>query len=268
MQNHCVEASGGPAALCRAFGPAHPRLRGKGPVPASRRPARGFTLIEIMVVLLVLGILMAGIAQLLQAINRHTLASDRSLRAQEDARIAVEGVVTLLQTASPRGLRAADGWSGAHLTVTLPQWDPGQGLVAERVGGAWQVVNRDALVVIGRSAEEPTVLEVVELGPKDTVVNRRVLCRSLAPDEDTNGNGVLDAGEDLNGDGRLQRGVLFTISDEDRNADDTFEHGEDRNRNGLWDCLVTVRVDTFIRDPHGPAHGATSIVTQVRLGNV
>ena len=39
--------------------------------------------------------------------------------------------------------------------------------------------------------------------------NVRVLANSLAPNEDANGDGLLDPGEDQNNNGRVERGIWF-----------------------------------------------------------
>jgi hypothetical protein len=57
----------------------------------------------------------------------------------------------------------------------------------------------------------------------------QVLANDLAEDEDTNGNGVLDTGEDRNLNGRLDRGVWFQ---RDSSAVRVMIQAEGRSRQG------------------------------------
>lgn len=221
---------------------------------------RGFTLVEMAVVIVVLLLVFGATFRLLGALKRETRMTTRSVAAQEAATNGVEAIVGLLQTAGLRGLDPANnltGFQGTSLLFRAPQ----RNATGDFTLQAGQVVlnaNRTQILAIGTSL----VSRQVDGVGNEIVGTRRVLCENLAPDETI-------AGVDQDGNGVLERGVLFTVvTNEDANGNGLLDLGEDVNGNDRLDCTVAITVQTIVRDLVGAEHGRAVMTTQVALRNI
>ena len=94
----------------RAFHAVRSRLRLCG--------ESGYTLIELMTVMVILGLVLAGLTTMFNAGMRAEARSSKNLQAQQNARSALDRIRRELHCAS--ALSAPNGTAVATLTVTLP----------------------------------------------------------------------------------------------------------------------------------------------------
>lgn len=224
----------------------------------ARTAARGFTIVEMTVVTVVLLVVYGATFRLLGAMKRETQTTTRSVQAQEAATNGVEAIVRQLQTAGLRGLDPANnftGYQGTTLLFRAPQRDAAGDFTIQN-GLVVLNANRTQLLAVGTSL----VSRQIDGVGNEIAGSRRVVCDNLAPDETI-------AGVDQDGNGTLERGVFFTVLNED-GGNGVLDAGEDVNGNGRLDCAVTITVQTIVRDPIGTLHGRAAMTTQVALRNI
>lgn len=242
----------------------------------SRPPSRGFTVIELavgFVLLLTVGYLTL---QFTLRVNRAGLQERATLQAQQEARAAIDGMSDELRLADPQQL-LVPGWvAGVNVQGADGPGDPHWGRLQFRtwawnaalnggLGGnqasnwiEYQVVPEPAVPGLFRLErhvyvdDPPTVIDATQT----TVLARNIY------DEDADDDEVLDAGEDLNGNGILEPGVWFEVDREDNNGDGNLTVAEDGNGNVHFDGHVLIRISTQVAT--GQLQGRAAIVSSAQ----
>lgn len=83
----------------------------------------GYTLVELVTVMAILGLILAGLATMFQAGIRAEVRASRDFQAQQNARLALDKIRRELHCAN--GISAPDGTAIDTVTVTLPDSCPG-----------------------------------------------------------------------------------------------------------------------------------------------
>lgn len=87
------------------------------------RSQTGYTLIELMTVMAILGLVLAGLAAMFQSGVRAEVRANREFQAQQNARLAMDRLRRELHCAN--AISAPNGTAVATITVTLPAACPG-----------------------------------------------------------------------------------------------------------------------------------------------
>lgn len=239
------------------------------------RNARGLTLVEVALTMLLLLLITGFVLRSQMATRRAQVQMDMALRAQQAARQAIDAVSRELRLASPVRLNPTalgvplGAINSSFLFFQTAAYDPA---TQARVNSNW---------ILYQLVDDPTspVPQVMQLqrvqfaeGGLDytlavTPVSTRVIARNIYS-EDLNGNGFQDPGEpDANGDGQFQLGLWFTIEQEDVNDDDLMGVIEDTNANELLDARITVIVDTRAAAAATGGLGFATVTTTVEARN-
>ncbi len=163
----------------------------------------GMTLLEIMFVVAILTIVMGAIFGL--SITLSDTANERQLKAltQDEVRKGTTMLVRDLHQASRASL---SGLPASEISYQIALDLDGNGTAVDNSGNLelsdTRTVERDNNDLNGDGITNQLILD-------DGNGNFQVLANNLIPDEDTNGNAVLDDGEDANFNGRLDRGIWF-----------------------------------------------------------
>lgn len=164
---------------------------------------RGVTLLEVMVSVAILTIVMAAIFGLATSIGELSSVQHGKTEAIDEARYALQTIV--------RELRQSAGATISSLPAGVISYraavDADGNGVAVDVGGNLELstprtFTRDLDDINGDGVAGEQLIMI----DGDTI---RVLANDLMPDEDTNGNNILDTREDTNGNGKLDHGVWF-----------------------------------------------------------
>ncbi len=242
-------------------------------IPVRQRAARprGFTIVEITVASAVLLIVIGLVYPMHHATIQAKQQEELSLMAQQHARLAIDRISEELRMASPATLNPTGLEPGIDLgtinqnfiqfqTVT---WD---GALNERTNSTW---TQYQIGPGGTTVERVIYAEGDPLLPAVlTPVATFTVAQYIFIEPDLNANGVLEANEDVNRDGRRQNGLFFTVLQEDVNDDDMLGAAEDQNNNGRMDARLLVTVDTRVTSV-GVAGGTgyASVTTIVDLRN-
>jgi len=171
----------------------------------------GVTLIELMVAATILSLTLGGIYVVARAAFVNAAFHDAEIAAQEDARRAVQFMVTELRQAVGSSL-SGQTLPNDTLTFQLPGDADGNGLPLNQSGYLETVgtvtYTRDWNDMNGDGLAARQLIRVYQAGAGTPPVIT-VLANDLMPNEDVNWNGILDAGEDVNGSRFLERGVWF-----------------------------------------------------------
>ena len=92
-------------------------------VPRSLRCQSGYTLIELMTVMAILGIVLSGLTAMFHPEMRAEVRASREFQAQQNARLAMDKIRRELHCAN--AISAPNGTAVASVTVTLPAACPG-----------------------------------------------------------------------------------------------------------------------------------------------
>jgi len=87
------------------------------------RSQSGYSLIELMTVMVILGLVLAGLTTMFQAGIRAEVRSNRDFQAQQSARLAMDRIRRELHCAN--AISAPNGTAVATVSVTLPAACPG-----------------------------------------------------------------------------------------------------------------------------------------------
>ena len=103
---------------------------------------RGYTLVELVTVMAILGLVLAGLATMFQAGIRAEVRASREFQAQQNARSALDRLRRELHCAN--AISAPNGTAVATVTVTLPTTCPGPDTsvtyaTQSVVSGRWQL---------------------------------------------------------------------------------------------------------------------------------
>jgi len=171
----------------------------------------GVTLIELMVATTILSLTFGGIYMVARASFVNAAFHDAEIAAQEDARRATQFIVTELREAVGSTL-AGQTLPNDTLTFQLPGDASGNGIPLNQSGYLETVgtvtYTRDWNDMNGDGLAARQLIRVYQAGGGTPPVIT-VLANDLMPNEDANWNGILDAGEDVNGSRFLERGVWF-----------------------------------------------------------
>ena len=164
----------------------------------------GFTLIELILVASLLIVVMGAIYQVWFGIGDTTRLLEAKATASDEALRGLARIVREFRQASKDSFSPLPA---AHVSYQIAEDRDGNGF-AVGVRGNLELslprqVRRDFDDINGDGLSE--VQLVLVSGER-----AEVLANGLIPDEDSNGNGVLDQGEDRDNDGRMDRGVWFT----------------------------------------------------------
>lgn len=163
----------------------------------------GVTLLEVMVSVAILTVVTGVLFVLATSLGEAARTQEAKTTTLDDARNAMLVLTRELRQAAANSFSALPG---ATLTYRIAQDVDGNGSAVNLAGdlelSTPRTVGRDFGDVNG-DGRRATQL-ILQGGGRV-----RVLANALAPNEDTNGNGVLDAGEDANGNRRLDRGIWF-----------------------------------------------------------
>ncbi|MCX5758495.1 MAG: prepilin-type N-terminal cleavage/methylation domain-containing protein [Candidatus Hydrogenedentes bacterium] len=165
---------------------------------------RGFTLLEVMVAVTILTVVMGTLFTLSTGIGDAAQVQDMRMTPTEDTRHAALDIIRELRQAS---LGSITGLPGASITYRVATDLDGNGLAVNANAGlelsTVRTIQRDASDLNGDGVTTSQI--ILRNG-----TNIRVLANGVPNNEDTNNNGVLDAGEDANRNGVLDRGIWFT----------------------------------------------------------
>jgi hypothetical protein len=171
----------------------------------------GVTLVELMIAAALLVVAFGTIYVVAQATFASTAFHDTEIAAQDEARSALQSIVTEMREARRTSL-LGQTLPGNRLTFRVPGDADANGVpldisgYLESIGTVtyerdWEDLNGDR--------ETATQLVRVRRDGMGIVTNVAVLANDVMADEDVNGNGILDPGEDLNGSRTLERGIWF-----------------------------------------------------------
>jgi general secretion pathway protein G len=170
--------------------PQHRRLRG------TDRPRGGFTLIEILVVVVIIAILMALILPAIFSVQRR--ARNASVRGEiSNLESAVATFKTQFGSEPPSSITiyetptAAGGWASASPSAVAVD-------SRAKIRQIWPQFN---FLAVRDFNGNGSTTDVITLSQGECLVF--FLGGILKRPEDTNNNGILDSGEDLDGDSKL-----------------------------------------------------------------
>jgi len=177
----------------------------------TRKNVLGVTLIEIMIAAALFTLTFGAIYMVARATYVNAAFQDAEVAAQDEARRAILFMVTELRQAR-RSSFSMQTLPSDQLMFRLPGDADGNGLplnvsgYLESVGTVtytrdWQDSNGDGIGA--------TQLVRIERDDMGTVTGVTVIANNIVPNEDVNWDGVLSAGEDLNGSRILERGIWF-----------------------------------------------------------
>lgn len=165
---------------------------------------QGFTLLEIMISVAILGIVTGMLFALSQTLNRTAAAQDAKITAQDEARQGMELIVSQLRQASSASL--VGPFPGQSITYRIAGDVDGNGSAVD-VSGALELLPARTI------ARDTTDLNRDRrLGSQLVLVNGnnvQVVTNALMPNEDFDNNNTLGATEDTNFNRRLDRGIWF-----------------------------------------------------------
>ncbi len=177
----------------------------------TRNRSFGVTLIELMVATTILSLTFGGIYMVARAAFVNAAYHDAEIAAQEDARRAVQFMVTELREAIGSSL-AGQTLPNDTLTFQLAGDAGGNGIPLNQSGYLETVgtvtYTRDWNDMNGDGIGARQLIRVYQAGGGAAPVVT-VLANDIMPNEDVNGNGILDPGEDVNGSRSLERGIWF-----------------------------------------------------------
>jgi prepilin-type N-terminal cleavage/methylation domain-containing protein len=171
----------------------------------------GFTLLEIMIVLLIMGVVMTSLFTLAMSLERSTTAEDARISALGQVNGGITGITRQLREAS-MGSLVLNGDPSVTIQYQVPADLDGNGVVVDQDGflelSVSRMITRD---VDDLNGDRITQTQLVMTDNVNDPANAQVtvLANNLLIDEDLNNNNVLDAGEDTNFNNRLDRGLLF-----------------------------------------------------------
>ena len=173
----------------------------------------GVTLIELMVAVTILSLTFGGIYIVARATFVNAAFHDAEIGAQEDARRAVQFMVTELREAMGSSL-AGQTLPNDMLTFRIPEDADGNGIPLNQSGYLETIgtvmYTRDWNDMNGDGIGARQLIRVYQSGSSvGTAPVVTVLANDIMPNEDANWNGILDAGEDVNGSRILERGIWF-----------------------------------------------------------
>lgn len=166
----------------------------------------GFTLIEVMIAVGLLAVISGALFALAMSLSDVTAFEGAKVTTMDQGRIAMNQAVRELRHASRGSINWAALPAGQLSYRACTDLDGNWPAVDVNVDvelSPVRTVRRD-LADLNNDGRTATQLIIVEGGNL-----LRVIADGLALDEDANGNGVLDAGEDRNGNNRLERGLWF-----------------------------------------------------------
>lgn len=163
----------------------------------------GMTLMEVMVATAILTIVLAAIYGLAVSVGEAASVQHGKLTAHDEARHGVQILIRELRQAAASTL---SDLPAGEVTYRIAIDADGNG-VAVDIGGNLELsgprtISRDHEDINGDGLTGDQLVMI-----NDDMA--RVLANGLIEDEDTNGNGVLDTGEDTNENQRLDHGVWF-----------------------------------------------------------
>lgn len=164
---------------------------------------RGMSLLEMMFALGIFTIVMGVILAFSMSVGETASVENGKTSANDQARQGLQVVVRELRGAA---LSTLSSLPSGQMTYRVATDIDGNGSAVD-IGGNLEL---SAPRTIGRDIEDVNGDGIT--GKQLVLINGgivRVLATGLLPDEDTNSNRVLDADEDINGNGRLDHGVWF-----------------------------------------------------------
>jgi len=175
------------------------------------RCSSGVTLVELMIAAALLVVALGTIYTVAQATFASASYHDAEIAAQDEARGALQRMVTELRQARRSSL-AMQTFPNDTLTFQIPEDADGNGLPVD-VGGFLEsagtiTYTRDMNDLNGDGLTATQLVRVYQ-GGVGGAQNVTVLANDILPNEDANGDGILNPGEDLNGSRILERGVWF-----------------------------------------------------------
>ena len=177
----------------------------------TNKRSTGVTLVELMIVAALLTVVAGTIYTVARAAIVNTAFHDAEITAQEEARRGLQFMVTELRGARRTSL-SGQTLPSNQLTFRIPGDADGNGLPVD-VSGYLESVGtitymRD-LQDLNGDGLTTTQLVRVDQDDTGTVTGVTVIANDIMPNEDANGNGILDPGEDVNASRFLERGVWF-----------------------------------------------------------
>ena len=158
---------------------------------------QGFSLVEAMVSVAILSVLLGTIVGLSIGIGDTAKMLDINVTCNDEARRALIVISRELRQAS---LKSISGVPGNAILYQTPTDLDGNGTALSKT----MTLELSDVKRIGRAATG-TSLVLTSASTK----TQQVLATNLIADEDTNGNDVLDAKEDLNANGLLEHGIWY-----------------------------------------------------------
>lgn len=186
----------------------HPKITA---LASARNNVLGVTLVELMIAAALFTLAFGAIYMVARATYVSAAFQDAEVAAQDEARRAIQFMVTELRQARTSSL-SMQTMPNDQLMFRLPGDADGNGLPVdasgylESVGTVqytrdWQDSNGDGIAA--------TQLVRIEQDDMGTIMGVTVIANNIMPNEDVNWDGVLSAGEDLNGSRILERGIWF-----------------------------------------------------------
>ena len=183
-------------------------------IAAAKKHPLGVTLVELMIAAALFTLAFGAIYMVARATYVNAAFQEGEVAAQDEARRAMQFMVTELRQARGSSL-SMQTLPNDQLIFRLPGDADGNGLPVdvsgylESVGTVeytrdWQDSNGDGIGA--------TQLVRIERDNMGTATGVTVIANNIMPNEDVNWDGVLSAGEDLNGSRILERGIWFDLA--------------------------------------------------------
>jgi len=167
---------------------------------------KGMTLIEVMMAVSILTVVLGALFTMSTSLTDTAQVQQGLANAHDQARKGLQIIV--------KDLRQAANFSFTHMPAQAILYrvaydEDGNGTAVD-VGGNLELSTPRILFRDYIDLNQDGILQdqLIMIGGNSI----RVLAKNLAPDEDVNFDGVLNPGEDLNGNGRLDHGIWFERS--------------------------------------------------------
>lgn len=163
----------------------------------------GMTLVEIMMATFILTMVMGILFSLAIGLGDTAAMQDARITTGDEARAAMMGIARDLRQAANSSITGIPGKSISYRVATDADGNGSAVDVGSNIElSSIRTIQRDLADANGDGVRGGQIVRIVD-------GTATVLANDVIDDEDTNANGILEGGEDANGNGQLDRGLWF-----------------------------------------------------------